>query len=65
MAYEDVTMDNITVKGQKVGIANVSDPMGHGVNSGLVGLAYPLLTSAHPGNVPDTSMFLNDFSSSR
>lgn len=50
MAYEDVTLSGITVKGQKIGIANISNPMGDGVNSGLLGLAYPSLTSAHPSN---------------
>lgn len=50
MAYEDVTLSGITVKGQKIGIANISNPMGDGVNSGLLGLAYPSLTSAHPAN---------------
>ncbi|KAJ5097514.1 hypothetical protein N7456_008235 [Penicillium angulare] len=53
MAYEQVTMGNITVEGQKVAIANVSNPMGDGVNNGLLGLAYPSITSAHPLN--DTS----------
>ncbi|KAJ5627517.1 hypothetical protein N7528_004944 [Penicillium herquei] len=53
MAYEQVSMGNITVDRQKVGIANDSNPMGDGVNSGLLGLAYPSLTSAHPLN--DTS----------
>ncbi|KAJ5751013.1 hypothetical protein N7533_008041 [Penicillium manginii] len=50
MAYEDVTLSGITVKGQKIGIANISNPMGDGVNSGLLGLAYPSITSAHPAN---------------
>lgn len=50
MAYEDVAINGISVKGQKVGIANISTPMGDGVNSGLLGLGYPALTSAHPAN---------------
>ncbi|KAJ5113349.1 hypothetical protein N7456_001883 [Penicillium angulare] len=50
MAYEQVTMGNTTVLSQKVGIANVSQPMGDYISSGLVGLAYPALTSAHPSN---------------
>ena len=50
MAYEQVSMGDITVQRQKVGIANESFPMGDGVNSGLLGLAYPSITSAHPSN---------------
>ncbi|CAG8905867.1 unnamed protein product [Penicillium salamii] len=42
LAYEEVSLGNITVKKQKVGIADRSNPMGDGVNSGLLGLAYPL-----------------------
>ncbi|PWY81544.1 acid protease [Aspergillus sclerotioniger CBS 115572] len=34
--------------------------MGDGVNSGLLGLGYPSLTSAHPGNyTPNTTFFQN------
>lgn len=50
LAYEQVTMENITVLSQKVGIVNGSQPMGDEVNSGLLGLGYPSLTSAHPAN---------------
>ncbi|OJJ50737.1 hypothetical protein ASPZODRAFT_54773 [Penicilliopsis zonata CBS 506.65] len=58
MAYEDITLGGITVKGQKIGIGERSTPMGDGVNSGLIGLAYPALTSAHPGtNISNTSYF--------
>ncbi|KAH8698922.1 aspartic peptidase domain-containing protein [Talaromyces proteolyticus] len=60
MAYEDVSLGGITVKGQKVGIANRSNPMGDGLNSGLLGLGYPSLTSAHPGrSVDNTTYFFN------
>ncbi|PLB51306.1 acid protease [Aspergillus steynii IBT 23096] len=57
MAYEDVTINGITVKGQKVAIANQSNPMGDGVNSGLLGLAYPSITSAHPADKNDNTTF--------
>ncbi|KAJ5102762.1 hypothetical protein N7532_003291 [Penicillium argentinense] len=50
MAYENVSLGGISVGDQKVGIVNVSNPMGDGVNSGLLGLAYPSITSAHPAN---------------
>lgn len=60
MAQEDVTIGGITVKGTTIGVANSSTPMGDGVNSGLLGLAYPALTSAHPANVTDnTTYFFN------
>ncbi|PYH86267.1 acid protease [Aspergillus uvarum CBS 121591] len=57
MAYEDITLAGITVKGQAVGIADHSNPMGDGANSGVLGLAYPSLTSAHPGNDTDNTTF--------
>ncbi|KAJ5179910.1 hypothetical protein N7492_003120 [Penicillium capsulatum] len=50
MAYEKVSIGNITAEHQKIGIANVSNPMGDGLNSGLLGLAYPAITAAHPAN---------------
>ncbi|KAJ5334141.1 uncharacterized protein N7506_007924 [Penicillium brevicompactum] len=57
MAYEQVSLGNLTVKKQKVGIANRSNPTGDGVNSGLLGLAYPSITSAHPGNQTDNTTY--------
>ncbi|KAI9039312.1 pepsin-like aspartic protease [Aspergillus affinis] len=57
MAYEDVAINGITLKNQKVAIANVSHPMGDGVNSGLLGLAYPSITSAHPEDKNDNTTF--------
>jgi hypothetical protein len=35
LAYEDAKVGDIAVRGQKIGIANVSNPMGDGVNSGF------------------------------
>lgn len=60
MAYEDVSLNGITVQRQKVGIAHSSTPMGDGVNSGLLGLAYPSITSAHPANHTDNSTYWYD-----
>ncbi|KAJ5533256.1 hypothetical protein N7494_009808 [Penicillium frequentans] len=60
MAYEQVSMGGISVKAQKVGISNDSNPMGDGVNSGLLGLAYPSLTSAHPANQTSNSTYWHD-----
>jgi hypothetical protein len=60
MAYEDVTLAGITVPSQAVGIADHSTPMGDGVNSGVLGLAYPSLSSAHPRNHTDNTTFWFD-----
>ncbi|KAJ6134367.1 hypothetical protein N7523_000689 [Penicillium sp. IBT 18751x] len=57
MAYEDVSLAGITVPAQAVGIADHSTPMGDGINSGVLGLAYPSITSAHPWNHTDNSTF--------
>ncbi|KAM0544703.1 hypothetical protein ACHAPJ_011690 [Fusarium lateritium] len=59
VGYEDLTMGGIKVTNQTVGIANSTDDIGDGVRSGLLGLAYPQLTSAHPGvNYPNDSLSL-------
>ncbi|KAE8353079.1 aspartic peptidase domain-containing protein [Aspergillus coremiiformis] len=59
MAYETITIANITVRA-KLAIADTSEPMGDGVNNGLLGLGYPSLTSAHPGKtVPNDTYFFN------
>ncbi|KAJ5655787.1 hypothetical protein N7507_007737 [Penicillium longicatenatum] len=60
MAYEQVSIGGISVEAQKVGIANDSNPMGDGVNSGLLGLAYPSLTSAHRANQTSNSTYWRD-----
>ncbi|KKY24102.1 putative aspartic-type [Phaeomoniella chlamydospora] len=49
MAYETVTLANITVTNQEVGIVNLAGWNGDGISSGLIGLAYPDLTSAYAG----------------
>lgn len=56
MAYENISLAGLTVR-QKVGIANVSTPMGDGLISGLLGIGYPALTSAHPGPSQDNETF--------
>ncbi|PYI23430.1 acid protease [Aspergillus violaceofuscus CBS 115571] len=60
MAREDITLAGITVPGQAIGIADRSHPMGDGINSGVLGLAYPSLTSAHPRNHTDNTTFWFD-----
>ena len=61
VGYEDLTMGGITVTNQTVGIVNsTDDDVGDGLQSGLLGLAYPSLTSAHPGvNYPNDSLITN------
>ena len=57
MAFEEVTVAGVTVPKQRVAIANKSTPMGDGVSSGLIGLGYPSITSAHPANTTDNSTY--------
>jgi len=60
MGYEDITLGNITVKQQEVGIADRIALPGNGVDSGLIGLGYPALTSAHPGtDTPNATFYFN------
>ncbi|PYI03974.1 putative aspartic-type endopeptidase [Aspergillus sclerotiicarbonarius CBS 121057] len=59
MAYENITIGGINVRAI-LGIADTSNPMGDGLNSGVFGLGYPSLTSAHPGNyTANTSYWTN------
>ncbi|KUI55483.1 hypothetical protein VP1G_02815 [Cytospora mali] len=56
MGYEKVTVAGITVDHQEVALVNYSYWFGDSVTSGLMGLAYPLLTSAYEGtNASDDS----------
>ncbi|KAL4779436.1 aspartic peptidase domain-containing protein [Aspergillus varians] len=57
MAFEEVSVAGITVPRQQVAIANKSTPMGDDVNSGLIGLGYPSITSAHASNTTDNSTY--------
>ncbi|KAL3458895.1 aspartic peptidase domain-containing protein [Aspergillus heterothallicus] len=60
MAWEEVSIAGINVPRQRVAIADKSTPMGDEISSGLLGLAYPSLTSAHPSNITDnTTYFYN------
>lgn len=49
--YENVTVAGITVE-QQVALVNYSYWFGDSVTSGLMGLSYPLLTSAYAGSDP-------------
>ncbi|KAI9663963.1 MAG: hypothetical protein M1821_007454 [Bathelium mastoideum] len=52
LGYEDVTVAGITVPHQEVALVNYAFWEGDGVSSGLLGLAFPALTSAFAGNDP-------------
>ncbi|KAI0444479.1 acid protease [Xylaria telfairii] len=49
LGTEEVKLGDITVRGQKIGVADRVTVPGDGLSSGILGLGYPLLTSAHPG----------------
>jgi hypothetical protein len=57
MAFEGVTVAGVSVPRQRIAVADKSTPMGDGVNSGLLGLGYPSLTSAHPSNITDNTTY--------
>lgn len=50
VGYGDVTLGDITIQRQEFGVVNVRSATGDGLESGVIGLGYPVLTSAHPGN---------------
>ncbi|KAI9703050.1 MAG: hypothetical protein M1820_006041 [Bogoriella megaspora] len=52
LGFENVTIAGITVEHQEVALVDYAYWFGDGVTSGLVGLAYPLLTSAYEGTDP-------------
>ncbi|KAL1296621.1 hypothetical protein AAFC00_000110 [Neodothiora populina] len=49
MGYEKVTLGGITVYNQTIGVVDTAAWKGDGSTSGLIGLAYPALTSAYNG----------------
>ena len=52
LGHEQVTLAGITVENQEVGIVNYAAWEGDGVSSGLIGLAFPAITSAYSGITP-------------
>ncbi|MCJ1374978.1 hypothetical protein MMC20_006211 [Loxospora ochrophaea] len=52
VGHEKVTVANITVPSQEVGVVDYAAWFGDGVSSGLMGLAFPILTSAYSGDNP-------------
>ena len=56
LGYMDVTLANVTVHNQEVAIATQGTWHGNNITSGMLGMAYPSLTSAYSGNdLNDTS----------
>ena len=53
VGYDKVTIANITVAKQEIGLVNETAWLGDNQTSGLIGLAYPVLTSAYNGTDPD------------
>jgi hypothetical protein len=58
VGYETVTLAGVKIPKQEVGIASSLTLLGDGFSSGLLGLAYPAITSAHPGVTVDNTTFL-------
>lgn len=52
MMLEDITIANISVSQQEMGLVTYASWNGDGISSGLIGLAYPALTNAYPGTNP-------------
>ncbi|KAL9087498.1 MAG: hypothetical protein Q9165_006609 [Trypethelium subeluteriae] len=53
VGYEEVRVGNVTVPSQEVGLVDIAAWNGDGKSSGILGLAYPSLTSAYGGNEQD------------
>lgn len=53
MLYENITLANITVSQQEMGLVDYAAWNGDSISSGLVGLAYPILTNAYSGSDPE------------
>jgi hypothetical protein len=53
VGFETVTAGGLTVTGQEMGVVNKAAWSGDGISSGLMGLAYPRLTSVY--NTTDVS----------
>lgn len=53
MGYSDITIGNLTVRKQQVCLANTTYWVGNNVTTGLMGLAFPSLTSSYIGTDAD------------
>lgn len=57
VGYEKVTFGGLTIEEQVIGVADKVTNPGDGNDSGIIGLAYPAITSSHPGtNYPNDSI---------
>jgi len=52
LGIEKVTLAGITVDNQEVGVVQLAGWFGDGISTGLIGLAFPSITSAYAGNDP-------------
>lgn len=60
VGYADVTLNGVTIEHQKIGLVDHTNDVGDGIGSGVLGLGFPPLTSAHPGTELDnTTLLLN------
>lgn len=59
VAFETVTVAGLTVTNQEIGVVTDAAWEGDGVSSGLIGLAYPGLTSVFNGTDPDDDSLSN------
>lgn len=60
VAYADVTLNGITIEHQKIGLVDRTDDVNDGIGSGVLGLGFPPLTSAHHGTELDNTTLLLD-----
>lgn len=60
VAYANVTLNGITVERQLIGLVDRTNDIGDGLGSGMLGLGFPPLTSAHPGTELDNETLLFD-----
>ena len=58
VAYANVTVNGITIERQKIGLVDRTNDVGDDLGSGILGLGFPPLTSAHPGPDLDNSTLL-------
>ncbi|KAJ7616523.1 acid protease [Roridomyces roridus] len=60
-AFETVEVAGLTVTHQEIGVVSKAAWMGDGVNSGLLGLAYPALTSVVNSSNPENPILYDPF----
>jgi hypothetical protein len=57
LGFEQVQLGNITLPRQEMGFVNMSADLGDGINSGVLGLGYPVLAAVHPADYAANSSF--------